>query len=400
MSSAFILRRGAQGLLTAYAVALPIRGTASLQAALLLSAFALLLFERRRAWQPAWAEVRWVLAPLLIFSLWIFAVCGFWREPPLRSWDPASWSMSQPWFSLNLWRRDIVQPMIALLCAYWAFRDEKAKSLLFLFQGALILVFFAKGLQQFYVGEKTPLGFQRGTFQVLGFSRDNIFFSYVLFLLTPAAIWRIARPRGQRLPWFSWFVLLLLLGLIFLNKRRGTWMAIYVEFFILAAWKGRRWLVPFILVTALAGVAALQMRPQWFIRNYDLKQVPNTPGRLTILQSYPSLLRERPITGVGFGKDAVVRNYWERIYQHAHNTFLNVALEVGLPGLALWLAALFTYGLRFWRGSGRDPAAKIGFAFLVAFCVRNLTDDVWVSSNAELFWLLIGALMPDREARG
>lgn len=387
------LRRSIQALLAAYSVSLPFRGTAGLQSALLLLAFVLLLLDRRQALGSLWEDARWVLAPLLLFSLWVVAVCGFWREPPLRSWDPSGWDVHQPWFSLDQWRRDLAQPMLALFCGWWAFRGGKSRLVLFLFQAGLILVLAAKGAHQYVFGEIVDGLHQRGTLLVRGFSRDNIFFSYVLVLLSPAALWLVARWRGRRL---SWVPILVLLAMVFLNKRRGTWAAIYVEFFVLAAWASRKRFASFLLISlAVVGLVAV-VRPQWFVRDYDFRRTQTVEGRGLILQRYPSLLVEAPLHGVGFGKDTVVKHYWHRIYQHAHNTFVNVALEVGWPGLALWLAALGAYGRRFLRGGARDPAAQIGLAFLVAFCVRNLTDDVWVSSNAELFWFQIGVLMPGR----
>lgn len=380
-------------MLAAYSVVLPFRGTASLQATLLLLAFACLLAERRAAPARAWAEARWALAPLLLFSCWVFAVCPAWREPPLRAWDPGSWEVRQPWFSLDLWRRDLAQPMVALLCGWWAFRGARARAALFLVQALLLFVLFAKGVHQYFAGEVVDGLPHRGTLQVRGFSRDNIFFSYVLLLLSPGAIWLAWRGRGRR---FSWLPLLVLLALVFLNKRRGTWAALYVEFAVLAAWAGRRRFATFLLASLAAVAIAAVARPQWFVREYDLKPVPNLEGRSRILQRCPPLLAERPWAGVGFGKETVVKHYWHRIHQHAHNTFLNVALELGWPGLAFWIAALGAYGLRLWRAGARDPGARLGFALLLAFCARNLSDDVWIASNAELFWFHVGVFLPPR----
>lgn len=386
------LQCAAKSLLVAYSVVLVFRGTASLQAILLLSAFLLLLFARRGALGVAWKDARWALGPLLLFSCWIFVVCGFWREPPLRSWDPGGWHVHQPWFSLDQWRRDIAQPTLALLCGWWAFRGERARAALFWMQAALILALAVKGLHQFLVGEVVQDVLYKGTLQVRGFSRDNIFFSYVLMLLSPGALWLAMRAKRRPVAWVS---LLVLLAMVFLNKRRGTWVAIYVEFLVLLSMRRRRDLAIFLLSTLLLGGAAYHVRPGWFLRDYDLQRT----GRVSILRDYRALTAEAPITGVGFGKDTVIKHYWPRIYQHAHNTFLNRLLELGWPGLAFWVAALAAYAFRFLRGWAQDPAARIGLAFLLAFCVRNLTDDVWIASNAELFWFQIGVLMPPRPER-
>lgn len=390
-------------LLMGYAVVLPIMGTAALQATLLLTAFTALLWERRRELAVSWAEARWVSGPLLIFSLWIFVICGFWREPPLRWWDEASWDMQQPWFSLNLWRRDIGQPMLALLCGYWAFRDAVSRHWLFTVQIILLAVLLAFAVKQFYIGEEIVSGprapdvnyWVKGTLFVRGLSRDNIFFSYVLLLLTPAVFWLAALRRSGWQGWLYLVALLLLLYLIFLNKSRGTWMALYIETALISAWMGRRVLIFFILGTTLMGVTAYKARPHWFQREYDA----SSTSRIEIYKKIPLLLLKQPFTGVGFGKDTVVKNYWHMIYQHAHNAFINMVLGVGFPGFALWLGALAVYGRRFWRTRMQGWSVRIGLALLVGFCVRNFVDDIWLSSNAELFWFLIGVLMPAWEQK-
>ncbi len=382
-----------QALLIGYAVVLPIRGTAALQSSLLIMAFVLLLAERRGQLATAWGQARWLLGPLLIFSLWIFATCGFWREPPLHFWDPSTWDMRQPWFSLNQWRRDIAQPMLAMLCGFWVFRGDAARRRLFVFQGILLAALLGMALWQFYLGERLGDGsIYRGTLQVRGFSRDNIFFSYVLLMLTPAALWLVAQRRGGWRSALHLAFLLALLYLVFLNKRRGTWMALWVELAILTAWFGRRRLLIYLAITLIAGAAAWQVRPAWFQREYDTQDV----GRIQIWRAASAALMEKPLLGVGFGKDTVAKNYWSRMYQHAHNTFLNMALAVGWPGVVLWIGALGVYARRFWGARHQGWGPRIAFAFLVAFCVRNLMDDIWLSSNAELFWFLLGVFMPAR----
>lgn len=393
------LEVAARALLVGYALALPVRGTAGLQSALLISSFLFLVAADRGAWRAAWADARWLLAPLLLFSAWVFATSPFWREPALKSWDPSTWDMRQPWFSLEQWRRDLAQPMLAMLCGYRAFRSDRWRRWLFTFQGLLVAMLLARCLWLYFHGEMwgEPRIMHRGTLQVRGFSHDNIFFSYVLLLLTPGAIWLAFHGRRRLSGRVGLASLAILLFLIFLNKRRGTWTAVSVEAAVLAAWFGWRRFGVFALA-ALAGLLlAWTFRPHWFVREYDA----SNSGRVRIIADVGPLMREHPGVGVGFGKDTVVKNYWHRIYQHAHNTFLNVALGSGLPGLGLWVGALGAYALRFARaGRSGDLAGRVGLAFLLAFCVRNFADDVWVSSNAELFWFQIGVLMPPRFGGG
>lgn len=337
--------------------------------------------------RKSWNESLWVLGPLAIFSLGVFALAPFWP----------SGMVDQPWYSLNLWRRDIGQPMLALLCGYWAFREDVSRRTFFTAQGIFIIVVLFQALSQFYVGENVVLdGFvlhSKGTIFVRGFSRDNIWFSYVLYLLTPGVLWLFFHRKGHRATWFRWLILLVLLYLIFVNKRRGTWIAFAIEIVLISMAAGWRAWIPLSLAILLLGAAAYKVRPEWFHRPYDEQQT----GRFQILKDLQPLLLKHPVTGVGFGKDAVNKNYGFVIYQQAHNQFANIALEIGFPGLILWVGVLATYAFRLWQRRSESLSCWIGFAFIVGFCVRNLTDDVWVSSNAEIFWLTLGILFPSRK---
>jgi O-antigen ligase len=382
-------------LLIGYAVVLTLKGTAALQAGLLIGAFVFLIFENRESLKARGRESLWLIVPAIPLSAWVFATCFTWPSVP--------GAFDQPADSLDLWRRDIAQPMLALVCGFMAFREEKWRNRLFTALCLLILVLLVKSLLQFYLGE---LSFDRennryfhnkGTFSVRGFSRDNIFFSYILLLLTPGAIYLAFAGANRRSRLLGIAATIALCFLIFLNKRRGTWLAFLAEILILLAWMDRRILWTFLISMLLAAFAAYQFRPHWFIRDYDERLVStHTSSRIQIMKDLPPLLAKRPLTGVGFGKEAVIKNYWQSIYQHAHNTFFNKALEVGFPGLGLWIAMIGMYGYRLWiTGRGR-LASQLAFALLIAFCVRNFFDDIWLSSIAELFWFTLGVLHPVR----
>ena len=60
----------------------------------------------------------------------------------------------------------------------------------------------------------------------------------------------------------------------------------------------------------------------------------------------------------------------------AHNEFLQIAAETGLPGFALSLALLLWVFTRFWAG-GRDAATGVAAAGLAAMVVAASIDYVW-----------------------
>jgi O-antigen ligase len=124
--------------------------------------------------------------------------------------------------------------------------------------------------------------------------------------------------------------------------------------------------------------------------------------RLNLWHEVLQHVRERPFTGYGFGRGVLRQglkketgevNLW-----HAHNIFLDVLLQTGIPGLALFLLLLGATLREGWR-LARDPddaRAACGIvliALLAGVMVRNLTDVLLVRQSALLFWGEVGALL-------
>src|SRR3546814_12530985 len=65
-------------------------------------------------------------------------------------------------------------------------------------------------------------------------------------------------------------------------------------------------------------------------------------------------------------------------FNHAHNDFLEIVLDGGLPALLLMLVAIGWYGMasmRAWRGSGRHSVLpKLGSAILFLVFVASAFD--------------------------
>lgn len=84
---------------------------------------------------------------------------------------------------------------------------------------------------------------------------------------------------------------------------------------------------------------------------------------------------------------------------HAHNHMLQVAVDVGLPGLVAWLALWGATGAMLvviWRRSAPGPerAAAAGFAAgLLAWAVYGLTDTIALGAKPGIvFWMLLGLI--------
>ncbi len=111
-----------------------------------------------------------------------------------------------------------------------------------------------------------------------------------------------------------------------------------------------------------------------------------------------------PFTGVGLG---TFRQVAFRLYPlslsptydiaHAHNIFLQTALDVGLPGLVIYSAMLLIAAVVGWRVARRHAGYRsicLGLlAGLAALHIYGLADALALGSTpAVVFWLALGLL--------
>lgn len=117
-------------------------------------------------------------------------------------------------------------------------------------------------------------------------------------------------------------------------------------------------------------------------------------------------IQATPLTGAGFGREAMKKAYPDLVpttppltlLWHPHNVFLTYGVAMGYPGIVV-LALLF--GSLLWRYAChlRDPAqerrlmAIAGIALIIGMVVRNLTNDLFLRDGALMFWSINGALL-------
>jgi O-antigen ligase len=116
-----------------------------------------------------------------------------------------------------------------------------------------------------------------------------------------------------------------------------------------------------------------------------------------------NLIREHPLTGVGFGRFAAHRSYLEKfpednLSSHAHNPFLNYAVEMGIGGVTALLFLLISLLREFWKLWRCDePQVSLigvaGLAMVIGVLVKSQSDDLWIRQNGYLFWAVTGIML-------
>lgn len=158
------------------------------------------------------------------------------------------------------------------------------------------------------------------------------------YVLAAVILWMLyERPRHRALQ-LAWLLGLACLGaFVILSQSRGAALALVVTVILAVAWHRDRHSGLFALLALLAtGVAFYEM--------YALIMSRGASYRPEIFQSSLHMISEHPLTGLGLGAYYRVMALGES-FDHTHNMFTHVAVELGLPGMLLWLAVwLFTLG--------------------------------------------------------
>ena len=134
-----------------------------------------------------------------------------------------------------------------------------------------------------------------------------------------------------------------------------------------------------------------------------------TDPRPAIWATYFELARKHPWLGIGLGRtvpsrayrlhdDVDLRRIDTQAASHAHNVILDLVLQVGVVGLALWLWLHVEILRLAWQrareGGDREKAwAAAAVALALAMLVKNSTNDLAVYGNAILFWALMGTIL-------
>jgi len=141
-------------------------------------------------------------------------------------------------------------------------------------------------------------------------------------------------------------------------------------------------------------------------------------GRLEIWSRALYTIRDFPLTGCGLGAFRRISRVLYSLFLigldvdigHAHNIFLQTALDLGLPGLVAYLALLLVAGAVCWRWAHcgdrlARPLALGLMAGLIGLHAYGLTDAVALGSKpAAAFWFALGLVVcldrvPGLEAR-
>ena len=243
--------------------------------------------------------------------------------------------------------------------------------------------------------------------RVCGFFGNPNLFAIFLLLTTPLALWWIFdQKRVVGRIFFSIVYASQVLCLI-LTWSRGAWLGWMLSATLFLTLCNRRTLST-LLALCTCGFGLVFYLPENVLRRFgSIASTTDSSAhyRLNTWRGVLRMLREHPF-GIGSGESAfrTVFPYFAvsgtETVMHAHQVFLEVAVEIGVVGLILFVLVLwgiFARVVRFCRQLGEGSRRAEGVclaATLAGALVMGLFDSLWYHGGLYwLFWSLAAMLV-------
>ena len=325
----------------------------------------------------------------------------------------ACFSSSDPSYSWGEFRNEVAYPLVAFSVFYWLTDSAAARRT---WCAILLASFFAisllaignslknhEWLRSSLVGDRNAYS----TYVVL-------MFPFLMLMLTSAA-----RSRWSRAALGAAMVLALVSGGLTLN--RNLWIALAAETLVFGS---------LIFARSRAGttrkiswrhillitIGMLVFSTSFLLVNREKSLLVNDPKqtqlgfsqdpRLEIWTYAGEFIRQRPMTGYGYGRGILRKEFRthfdDPLKWHGHNVVVNYAIEAGLPGAIAIIGLFAAFYYQSWRlyrfdgrgsGTGGTPGWHLGawgLAVLVGITIKMMTDDILIRENSLLFWSMFG----------
>ena len=181
-------------------------------------------------------------------------------------------------------------------------------------------------------------------------------------------------------------VVVLVIGLMLNGSLAGYALALPVllasALVVIPSGTARRWTGGLVVLLLIAAVGALWMRP--IGSNFSAQAATSVTSRQQMFATTIAATEEFMPLGSGLGSFPRVYPLFEdpdrivpTIVNHAHNDYAELALETGIPGLALLLAFFIWWGaavVRVWRSSDADHYARAASIASAAVLAHSMVD--------------------------
>ncbi len=302
-------------------------------------------------------------------------------------------------------RADILIPCLTFYLAAWGINDQRR--LMGLGRAAVVGLglLSAYGIIHFFASGGSLTSY---VYREASLAEDYHYLGTYLVVAFPLALVVALRAIN---PWWRWtarMVSLMTPLAVYITFDRGCWVALTLTGLALHPFFIQR-LKVYLIGLAATALAIVLLLPSGVLVHgqkiglYGGQEIEaNTLSQRMLVWSYCwRCLKTNPWGGIGYGRHnfaPAFPDFWQRYKKfqlwHCHNTYLDLALQTGLVGLAAFLFLAYRalkMAFSLWRRAG--PMAvwgAVGFLSLAAFLVRILWDSFYVDEHVRLVWLVLG----------
>jgi O-antigen ligase len=372
-----------------------LRNLLSLAAAVLVAA--ILMRERRLPPLPAWPMAAWIA---------LGAASALWSGDPAATLHGVLYGMLLPaGVFLAAWR--VASDDRAFDRARWA-----------AFGGLLCLV----GIVMLVVASGRPLS----TFMPDDAGLSRIYYwpgvgiaSTFAALIVPFALFALASERRAE-RYAGAVILAAAIAVATVSQNRIVWPSIVLSCAAFIAWlwpalapASRR-----IAAAILCGAAVAAGGAFLYASHERRIAVPELGSDVRVQgwREWTAIASEKPLLGHGFGRSLLQREGQRGVSQelrqrephylsHGHNLLLDVAVQLGVLGLCIYLALIAALLREYWRLGGAATPLPLralgaaGFSLLIAMLAKNSTDDFMDQAVGIAFWGYAGVLLGRLDSR-
>ncbi len=309
--------------------------------------------------------------------------------------------------TLDQIRSDVVIPMANFYLAAWGLRSRA--DLRGISRAAVVIVAILAGygiIHFFAVGGRLNSYLYREP----SLSENYHYLGTYLVVVLPMVLKTAVTERSGVWLWAARVTAVITPLAVYITFDRGCWLAMAVIGICLYPFLIRRFKIYLLglTVTALAVIllipSGVLIHGKW-IGAYKGKAIEaNTLSQRLMVWDYCwRCLKEKPWTGIGFGRENFklgfadfVQHYAKFQLFHCHNTYFDLAIQTGLMGLVAFLLMAYSglhMSFSIWTRAGPAKVwGAVGFLCLVGFMLRIMWDSLYLDEHVRVLWLVLGVV--------
>lgn len=226
-------------------------------------------------------------------------------------------------------------------------------------------------------------------------------------MVLSAMVFLLLALKSHRYRWGAWAMFCLSAALMLLSASKGALVNLITLLVLLILYRALRLhftqAIPVLIVAilTLGGIADLISSNSEILLK-SLGKDPTLTGRTDLWDAVSEMIWKRPILGYGYGgfwtsgEDGPAAYVWNIVNwkpAHAHNGFLNLCLDLGLLGLAVFI---FGYLLNTMRAvscvrSTKTPEGFWPLIYMSFIFLYNQAESSLLGQN-DFFWILYTAV--------